>query len=159
MGADEDDIDVEAILARAAALREKANDMDALMAEAAEARAEAPKTRQTLVPARTDLLAEPRSESESVTLLPEPEPPRDPFAEVEAVLAKAREARGLPPEEPEPAPVPGQRSRDPFAAAEAALAKAREARAPRTIGKRVEVAMAEAQLRKLKKAAKEEEED
>lgn len=107
---------------------------------------------------------------ETATVAPQP-PTRDPFAEVEAVLARARAARGVrDPDPPRPVALPeldrhAERRSDPLAAAEAALEAARAARTAADPERRIRDGLAglatrraEAELRRLKAAREDDEE-
>jgi hypothetical protein len=143
-GPEDDDLDVEAILARAAALRQRAAELDLDLSDRPTVDDPAtPRRRDTLVPpAEMELpstgsepapapIPEPEPEPEPAPIPesePEPEPappplPPDPFAAANAALARAREARGVGPDVPKDAP-----SDDPFAAAMSALDRAEAAR-------------------------------
>ena len=141
-GEDDEDIDVDAILARAAALRARAAELDIYLEEPGKTLEPAPpreaKRRQTLVPDPLASAPDPGpaySEPEPVysepvapaepPLPPEPVLPPDPFAAANAALARAREARGAAPEGPASTPAMHD---DPFAAAQQALDRAEAAR-------------------------------
>jgi hypothetical protein len=110
--------------------------------------------REPVVPAEPVVAEEPsapepavpdRADPPSVATFARP----DPFAAAQAALARAREARGVAPEEV----VRPVSTEDPLAAAHAALERAREARRERepTAERRLADALAEAQLRRLRR--------
>lgn len=139
-GPEDDDLDVDAILARAAALRQRAAELDLDPSDRPTVEdPPKPRRRDTIVPpAEVELpsiVAEPApvpepapesAPSPEPEPTPEPEPPPpppDPFAAANAALARAREVRGVGPDVPKDAP-----SDDPFAAAMSALDRAEAAR-------------------------------